>query len=80
MKITSLSNFHLFMYLKELSLVSCQIREMNGLESLGNTLETLRIVNCELELIDRHISKLRRLKILSLAENRIKEIRNLQKY
>jgi len=68
------------MYLKELSLVSCQIGEMNGIESLGNTLETLRIVNCGLELIDRQISKLRRLKILSLAENKIREIRNLQKY
>ena len=78
-KIRSLNNFNLFLFLKDLSLAFCQIGDFKGIETLANTLEKLRIVNCGLESIDRQISKLRRLKVLSLAENSIKEIRNLQK-
>lgn len=78
-KIKTLSNFHIFLFLKELSLVNCQIIDLRGLDSLGSTLETLRIVSCNIESIDKQITKLRRLKVLSLAENNIKEIKNLQK-
>jgi Leucine-rich repeat (LRR) protein len=78
-KIRSLSYFQIFLYLKELSLVYCQIGDLKGLEGLSNTLEILRLVNCGLEVIDKQILKMRRLKEISLAENNIKEIKNLQK-
>jgi Leucine-rich repeat (LRR) protein len=55
------------------------IGDLRGLDSLSYTLETLRIVNCNLETIDKQITKLRRLQVLSLSENKIKEIKNLQK-
>jgi Leucine-rich repeat (LRR) protein len=50
---------------------------LTGLESLSQSLRTLRLINCQLTEIDKVFNKLKNLEVLSLAENNIRLIRNL---
>lgn len=50
---------------------------VNGIQHISHSLKTLRLVNCNLKEIDKNFTKLKFLENLSLAENKISEIRNL---
>lgn len=75
MRIKNLKHFFIFKNLKEMNIIMCEI-ELTGLENL-DFLRELRIVNCGIKEIEKCFTKLKNLEILSLAENSIKEIRNL---
>lgn len=79
-KIISLKHFYIFPRLNELSIISPSLDfhkfDILGLDRLQN-LTILRLLNCDIRDIDKGFTKLRNLKTLSLAENKIKLIRNL---
>jgi len=79
-KLTRLKNICVFTNLKELTIINCPLNSLNGIENISNSLETLFVIGCELNSIEKSITKLKNLKVLSLGENKIKEIRNLHKY
>ena len=78
-KLTRLKNIYVFTNLRELTIISCPILSISGLEYINNSLEVLYIILCDLTTIEKTFTKLTNLKVLSLGENKIKEIRNLHK-
>ena len=79
-KLSRLKNINIFTNIRELTIIGCPIKSLNGLEGVNNSLESLFMIGCELTGIEKTLTKLKNLKTLSFGENLIKEIRNLHKY
>lgn len=76
--ITSLRSLQKTHNLIELNLISTCTSSLRGIESVGHSLESLDVVGCELTQIEPVFLTLENLRYLNLAENRIKQIKNLR--
>jgi hypothetical protein len=72
----SLKYFEIFKKLKEINIIACEI-SLDGLDNLPETLSVLRLVNCGISEINKNFCKLINLETLSLGENYISEIKNI---
>jgi Leucine-rich repeat (LRR) protein len=72
----NLKYFYIFKKLKELNIIFCELIT-EGLDIITQSLSILRLVSCNINEITKDFTKLKNLEILSLGENSIKEIKNL---
>ena len=78
-QITQLTNLHYCYNLQELSLIETgPLETLSGIETIAHSLESLRIIGCNLTQIDPLISKLVNLRELILPKNSITSINNIQ--
>ena len=78
-QISKLTNLHYCYNLQELSLIETgTLSSLSGLEHISRSLETLRIIGCNLTEIDPVISTLVNLRDLILPKNNLAHIRNLE--
>lgn len=78
-QITKLTNLHYCYNLQDLSLIETgPLESLSGIETISHSLESLRIIGCNLTQIDPLVSKLTNLRELFLAKNSITSISNLE--
>ncbi|OMJ90530.1 hypothetical protein SteCoe_7120 [Stentor coeruleus] len=78
-QISKLTNLHYCYNLQELTLIETgPLESLAGIEHLSHSLETLRIIGCNLTQIDPAISSLSNLRELILPKNSISSIQNIE--